>query len=253
MAPLKGQYLLIIGGSSGMGFSTAKLALAAGANVAIASSSSNKVQDAVSRLGGPNGGGTSGQVSGHVVDLAGADPDAALERLFTDVTQGGRQPLDHIINTAGRGVPIPISEIDMASASNLARLPLFVPLLIGKLAPRFLNPGPNSSIIFTSGQVAEKPIPGYSVLAAFASAQHGLARNLAVDLAPIRVNVVAPGPTETEMWGDQRDVIKEIVVGQSLLGKTASPDEVAEAYIYLIKNTDATGSIVSSNGGVTLK
>ncbi|KAK8093873.1 carbonyl reductase family member 4 [Apiospora hydei] len=202
MAPLEGQYLLIIGGSSGMGFSAAKLALAGGAKVAIASSSADKVQDAVSRLSGSSGGGVTSQVSGHVVDLAGADPEAALEKLFTDITQAGQQPLDHIINTAGRGVPVPISEIDMASANELARLPLFVPLFIGKLAPRFLKSGPNSSVIFTSGQVVEKPIPGYSVLAAFASAQHGLARNLAVDLAPIRVNVVAPGPTETEMWGN---------------------------------------------------
>lgn len=247
MAPLEGQYLLIIGGSSGMGFSAAKLALAGGAKVAIASSSANKVQDAVSRLDGDK------QVSGHVVDLAGADPEAALENLLNDATQGGQQPLDHIINTTGRGQPKPISEIDLASANELARLPLFVPLLLGKLAPRFLKAGPNSSLILTSGQVAEKPIPGYSVLAAFVSAQHGLARNLAVDLAPLRVNVVAPGPTETEMWGEHRDAIREMVVGQSMLGKPASPDEVAEAYIYLVKNTDATGSIVSSNGGATLK
>ncbi|KAK7978370.1 short-chain dehydrogenase [Apiospora saccharicola] len=247
MAPLEGQYLLIIGGSSGIGFSAAKLALAGGAKVAIASSSADKVQDAVSRLGGDK------QVSGHVVDLAGADPEEALEKLLNEATQSGQHPLDHIINTAGRGQPKPITEITLPSATDLARLPLFVPLLLGKLAPRFLKPGPNSSLILTSGQVAEKPMPGYSVLTAFVSAQHGLARNLAVDLAPLRVNVVAPGPTETEMWGAQRGAIRDVVVGQSLLGKPASPDEVAEAYVYLVKNTDATGSIVSSNGGVTLK
>ncbi|KAK7920431.1 Carbonyl reductase family member 4 [Apiospora marii] len=250
MAPLEGQYLLIIGGSSGMGFSAAKLALAGGAKVAIASSSADKVQHAVSRLGGDSG---HNQVSGHVVDLAGPDPEAALENLLNEATQGGQHPLDHIINTEGRGQPKPISEIDLTSAHDLARLPLFVPLLLGKLAPRSLKPGPNSSLIFTSGQVAEKPIPGYGALAAFVAAQHGLARNLAVDLAPLRVNVVAPGPTETKMWGARRGAIREMVVGRSLLGKAGAPDEVAEAYVYLVRNTDATGSIVSSNGGVTLK
>ncbi|KAK8086267.1 NAD(P)-binding protein [Apiospora phragmitis] len=175
MAPLEGQYILIIGGSSGMGFAVAKLALASGAKVAIASSSADKVQDAVSRL---SGGGGHAQASGHVVTTT------------RDGIQQQQQPLDHVINTAGRGVPKPISEIDMGSVNELARLPLFVPLLIGKLAPRFLKAGPNSSIIFASGQVAEKP---------------------------------------------------------------ASPEEVAEAYIYLVKNTDATGSNVSSNGGVILK
>ncbi|KAK8134765.1 hypothetical protein PG984_006777 [Apiospora sp. TS-2023a] len=248
MAPLQGQYLLIIGGSSGIGFS-AKLALAGGAKVAIASSSPDKVQDAVSSLVGDGG---NKQVSGHVVDLAGADPEVALEQLLSEATQDGQQSLNHIINTAGRGQPNPSPRSSCPPPPTSPASPLY-PLLLGKLAPQFLKPGPNSSLILTSDQVAEKPIPGYSVLTAFVSAQHGLARNLAQNLAPLRVNVVAPGPTEAEMWGAQRGAIRDIVVGQSLLGKPASPDEVAEVYVYLVKNTDATGSIVSSNGGVTLK
>lgn len=85
------------------------------------------------------------------------------------------------------------------------------------------------------------------------AAQHRLARNLAVDLAPLRDNVVAPGPTETEMWGARRAAVREVVVGRSLLGKAGSADEAAEAYVYLVRNTDATGSVVSSDGGVSLQ
>ncbi|KAK6072605.1 short chain dehydrogenase/reductase family [Seiridium cupressi] len=243
MAPLTGQYILVIGGSSGIGFSVAKLALAGGAKVAIASSSADKVNNAVSRL--------DGKASGHTVDLSAVDPEAAIEKLLADVTVSGK--LDHIINTAGRGLPKPIAKLDLASANELARLPLFVPLFLGKLGPKYLKEGYNSSIILTSGQIAEKPAPGYSVLSAFVSSQHALARNLAVDLAPRRVNVVAPGPTETEMWGASAEFLRGFVSKQNLLGKPGQPDEVAEAYIYLMKNTDATGSVVSTNGGIILK
>lgn len=55
------------------------------------------------------------------------------------------------------------------------------------------------------------------------------------------------------MWGEHREIIRQNVVSQALLGKPGSPDEVAEAYIYLMKNTDATGSVVSTNGGVVLQ
>ena len=96
-------------------------------------------------------------------------------------------------------------------------------------------------------------MPGYSVMSAYAAAQHGLARNLAVDLAPRRVNVVSPGATETELWGEHTEMLRGMAAQNSLLGKAGVPDDVAEAYIYLMKNADATGSIVSSNAGSSLK
>ncbi|RYP74221.1 hypothetical protein DL771_003154 [Monosporascus sp. 5C6A] len=248
MAPITGHSILVIGGSSGIGFAVAKLALAEKARVMVASSSETKVKNAVQRLFAASPG---SYITGYAVDLAGGDPEGQLEKLLTKATLPG--PLDHIVYTAGRAQGKPVSDLDLDSSIEMARLPLFLPLLIAKLGPMFLKPGYTSSIIFTSGQVAEKPLPGYSVLASFASALHGLTRNLALDLAPLRVNVVAPGPTETELWGDHSSVIREMTIKQSPLGKPGSPDDVAEAYIYLMKNQDATGSIVSTNGGVVLK
>ncbi|KAI0181205.1 putative short chain dehydrogenase/ reductase [Hypoxylon sp. FL1284] len=248
MAPISGQSLLVIGGSSGMGFSVAKLALAENMRVVISSSNEARVKDAVSRLKAAS---PSGNVTGYTIDLAGEDPESRLQKLFTDATAS--EPLDHIVYTAGRAQGKPIAEIDLESAIQLARVPLLVPILVAKLGPKFLRSGYTSSITFTSGRVVEKPVPGYSVLTGFAAGLHGLARNLALDLAPLRVNVVAPGATETELWGEHRDFLRDMASKDSLTGRAASPDDVAEAYIYLMKNVDATGAIVSSNGGVTLK
>ncbi|KAI6087398.1 putative short chain dehydrogenase/ reductase [Hypoxylon rubiginosum] len=248
MAPISGQCILVIGGSSGIGFSVAKLALAESVRVVIASSNETKIRYAITRLKEEF---PAGNVSGFTIDLAGEDPETQLEKLFSHASALG--PLDHIVYTAGRAEAKPIAEVDLESAIRLARVPFFVPVLVAKLAPKYLRSKYTSSITFTSGQVAEKPIPGYSLLSGYATALHGLARNLAVDLAPLRVNVVAPGPTETELWGNYRDILRKAASEGSLTGRPGSPDDVAEAYIYLMKNVDATGAIVSSNGGTILK
>jgi len=84
---------------------------------------------------------------------------------------------------------------------------------------------------------------------------YGLTRALALDLAPVRVNVVSPGATETEMWGDEvkRKQMREMMEGRMLLGKVGDAEEVAEAYVYLMKNTNSTGSVVGSDGGAFLQ
>ncbi|RYP89465.1 hypothetical protein DL769_000016 [Monosporascus sp. CRB-8-3] len=252
MPPISGQSVLIMGGSSGIGFSVAKLCLAENARVSIASSTHAKVDDAVKRL-------TSAfsqaqhKPKGYTIDLSSEAVEDNLEKLLSDITNQGAEPLDHIITTAGKPDVRPVAEASLSYLVQSAHIPVFVSVLIAKLGTRFLREGYSSSIIFTSGQVAEKPLPGYSVLSANASAQYGLTRNLAFDLAPRRVNLVSPGATETELWGDYKEMIRDMAAKSSLLGKPGSPDEVAEAYIYLMKNTDATGSIVSSNAGSTLK
>ena len=112
-----------------------------------------------------------------------------------------------------------------------------------------------SSITFTNGQIAEKPIPNYTVYSGGAAGLVGMVRNLALDMAPLRVNLVSPGATKTEMWGppEQREMVAKMYGEKALLGKAGLPEEVGEAYIYLMKNSDATGSVVSSNGGSVLQ
>jgi NAD(P)-dependent dehydrogenase (short-subunit alcohol dehydrogenase family) len=83
----------------------------------------------------------------------------------------------------------------------------------------------------------------------------GMVRNLALDLKPIRVNLVTPGLVDTELWGtgEQRRATVEALSKTTFLGRICSAQEAGEAYMYLLKDTNATGSVVSTNGGYLLQ
>jgi NAD(P)-dependent dehydrogenase (short-subunit alcohol dehydrogenase family) len=246
MPPISGKRVLILGGSAGIGFALAKLAISEHAHVIIASSKPDRVDTAIHKLlsAVPD---APYKPRGYTIDLDGDDVETNLTGLLSQATNGSAEPLDHIIMTAGKPDVRPIAEADLNYLVKSAQMPLFVSILLAKVGPSFMREGYGSSIIFTSGQVDEKPVPGYSVFAAYAAAQLGLVRNLAIDLAPRRVNLVSPGATDTEL----RKMMRGVVTGKSLLGKVGSAEEVAEAYLYLMKNTDATGSTVSSNADST--
>lgn len=128
--------------------------------------------------------------------------------------------------------------------------------MVGKVAPRFMNRHWKSSITFTSGAFGKKPAKGYCVIASAVGALDAATRALALELAPIRVNAVSPGPTVTEMFGPPSEALDKAVAAmgaQSLLGKLGRPEDVAEAYIYLMRDANTTGTIVDSNGGAFLQ
>jgi NAD(P)-dependent dehydrogenase (short-subunit alcohol dehydrogenase family) len=137
-----------------------------------------------------------------------------------------------------------------------AQLTLVVPALLAKLAPRFLKPSYTSSLVFCGGRLGEKPMRGWPAAAAYAAGLDGLTRALALDLAPLRVNVVHPGATETEIWGptpEQRRGTREFFASTALLGKVGTPEEVAEAFVYLLKDSNVTGTSLHSSGGVLVQ
>jgi NAD(P)-dependent dehydrogenase (short-subunit alcohol dehydrogenase family) len=248
MPSIRGQSILIIGGSSGIGAGVAKLAAADGVNISIASSNPTRVANAVKGIETyvPDA-----KIKGYTIDITSPDIEVLLEKLFSDVTAANGTRLDHIIYTANTLNMKPLPEITAEYLRDSGQFSLIAPMLIGKLGPKFLNPGPKSSLILTSGRVAERPVKGYTMGAHRAAGLYGMTRALALDLAPIRVNIVSPGATETEMWGDeaQRAARREMMKKLLLLGKAGTPEEVGEAYIYLMKDSNATGTVVHSDGG----
>lgn len=245
MAPIQNSTVLVIGGSSGIGYGVAKKCLTEGANVHIALSNASRVQESTDSLK-QTASNANAQITGHVCDLASQDVESHLEKLLNAVGL-----LDHLVYTAGDKLPIKsLDSINLDAIHRAGHIRFAVLLLLGKLALRFLKPGFQSLIILMTGAVLEKLFPNWSLVAGYATGLHGMTRSLALDLKPLHVNLVSPGAVETPLWG--LNGVLDAAKDHTVLGKVGSIDEVAEVYVYLMKDTNATGSCISTNAGALL-
>ena len=236
---LKDQHIVIVGGSSGIGFAVASGAVAQGARVTIASSHADKVAAAADRLG-PNAGGLTMNVT---------DP-ADVERAFSGIAA-----FDHLVFTAGdwggprRGA---VKDLDLDAARTMFNVRFWGALAVVKAAQSRIAAG--GSITLTNGMFAHRPRAGASVSSAMAGAVEHLARGLAVELAPVRVNCVCPGYIRTEVWdsipAESREAqLKSFTEGQPL-PRVGEPEEVAAAYLFLMTSGYTTGQVIKVDGGM---
>ena len=236
---LEGARVLVVGGSSGIGFAVARAALAQGARVTIASSSADKVQSALARLGGGNG------VCLNVSDESAVQSYFASSGLF-----------DHIAFTAGdwgRVRRAAFADIDLAAAATLFEVRFWGALAVAKHSAKCVKPG--GSITLTNGMSAHRPERGSAVATGMAGAVEHLVLGLAVELAPIRVNGVCPGAIRTEVWDQLPDNLRqgqEARLVSQLVPRVGEPEEAAEAYLYLMRGTYTTGQILRVDGGWSL-
>ncbi|GCB21380.1 uncharacterized oxidoreductase YkvO [Aspergillus awamori] len=243
MPSIKECTVLVIGGSSGIGYGVAEKCLLEGAKVHIASSNASRVGKSAVALKQKF---PSAEITAHICDLAGEDVEKNLEHLFSTIGS-----LDHIVFTAGDKLAIqPLETINLHAIRRAGHVRFAVPLLLAKLAPRFLNAGPKSSLTLTTGAGSEKPFPNWSLVGGYLTGLHGITRNLALDLKPLRVNLVSPGVIATPLWGSGG--VPDNVKDTTTLGKVGTVEEVAEAYVYLMKDTNATGACISTNAGSLL-
>ncbi|PWY69928.1 short-chain dehydrogenase [Aspergillus eucalypticola CBS 122712] len=281
--------VLLIGGTSGIGFAVARAALEHGASIILSSSKAEKVQSAISRLQQlyPDPSFTS-RITGKAYDLS---DQSTLETTIislldyatspsifpnntnintntntntTSTTEGDDKKkilLNHIIYTSGtRPSRIPISPTTTTLTPQFytqsQTLRVLAPLMLGKYAKSYMVDEHTSSMTFTSGVLASKPVPGTTLGAMAGSALGGLVRGLAVELAPIRANVVAPGAVETEIFDElgveERKAVKEMFRKGTVLGRVAEPGDVAEAYVWCMKDGFVSGQWVGSDGGLCL-
>ena len=115
------------------------------------------------------------------------------------------------------------------------------PLLLAKHALKHLNPGPASSLTLTTGAVSRKPSKDWAVVASYATGLHGMMRSLAVELAPVRVNLISPGAVLTPLW--DHHVSKEQLEGflnrikkRCTTGEVGRPEDMAESYLYVMRD-----------------
>lgn len=122
-----------------------------------------------------------------------------------------------------------------------------------------MHVAPASSIIFTGGVTSTKPLPDWSALVGWGGAKEALVRGLAIDLKPIRVNMVVPGAVHTgllvNMGGGLEETLKgilEMYRNMTLTGAVGLPEDITEAYLWLMKDPGATGNTVLSDSGYLL-
>jgi NAD(P)-dependent dehydrogenase (short-subunit alcohol dehydrogenase family) len=228
-----GKRVIVIGGASGIGFAIAELVHALGAAVVIASSTEANVRAAAARLPG---------ATGATVDLR---DEASVARFFA-----ATGAFDHLALTAGDwDVPIFVSvrELDLDQARGALGVRFWGVLAAIKHASRTI--AADGSITLTSGMLAHRPIKGAPLATAIGGAIEHLARGLALDLAPVRVNAVCPGLVLTEHVQQMPEAMRQASVAPLPIPRTATPAEAARAYAYLMANDYATGQILPVDGG----
>ncbi|PTY02806.1 short chain dehydrogenase [Opitutaceae bacterium EW11] len=238
---LQNQKVIIVGGSSGIGFGVAAELLSRGAEVVLVGRSAEKLKRAQERLG-----------SESRVRVAATDArqEDQVVQLFATIGT-----FDHLVTTSGiLPYNAPIGAVDATKARELIDTIMMIPLLLTKHSQGRLRTG--GSITFTSGISKDRPGPGGAVVAAAAGSLSYLARALALELGPTRVNVVSPGWVDTPMWdaivGEAKKGMWEQMGKRLPAGRIASPADVAKAYVYLIESELTTGTTLSIDGGHAL-
>lgn len=235
----KGKRVVILGGTSGIGFATAEAAAREGAYLVVVSSKKEKVDRAVSRL--PEG------TEGYAVDLTNEEQ---VRKFFSNIGE-----FDHLVFTAGDPMMIEnLDTTDVETAQQLFNLRYWGAFMAAKYGSRNIRRG--GSITLTSGVAGARPQKGVTVAASICGAVESLTRALAVELSPLRVNTVCFGIMRTEFWNDVPEEHRNTMyenVGESLpVGRIGEPEDGAEAFLYLMRENYSTGQIVVVDGGSTL-
>ncbi|KAI1109670.1 short-chain dehydrogenase [Nemania sp. NC0429] len=260
---LAGKHIVVIGGSKGIGRGVVEAAIESDARVTLAGSSQESADAAVSSIKEEY---PSAQIVGLGCDLSKPSIEQDLDALLTRAAALTGE-IDHIVFTAADALTVgKLEDLTAETALGAAHMRFLAPLMLGKAAKKHLagavngkpGVGKDKSLVLTTGSIASKPAPGWSMIAYFAAGLKGLTRNLALDLSPIRVNAVEPGAVSTGLWDssfpsvEEREAGLQRLVGHIPTGKAATPDEVAEAYVYFLRDSNATGEVVQTRGGAHL-
>jgi NAD(P)-dependent dehydrogenase (short-subunit alcohol dehydrogenase family) len=232
---LKDKQVVIFGASSGMGLATAKAAVNAGAKVILVARRQDRLERAVTDIG-----------QGARAIAADIGDEQAIESLFAQIGT-----VDHLVTAAADLTFAPIQQLDSTAAKNIIASKILGPFYVVKHGTSCLPQ--DGSITFFSGFSAWKPVAGTALIAAVDGALAAFCRSLAVELAPIRVNVMAPGVVETPMWQgvpeESRQAFFATVSKQLPVGRIGSLQDMADAALYLMQNSFVTGTVLHVDGG----
>lgn len=236
---LEGKRVILMGGTSGLGLATAQAAAAEGANVVVVSGNQERVDSALKEL--PEGS------EGYAVNLS---EEKAIKTFFDTIGN-----FDHLVYTAGENISlINISDLDVEVARNYFTIRFWGAFAAVKYGAPHINEG--GSINLTGGTASPRPAAGWVLGSSICSAMEGFMRTMAVELAPIRVNIVAPGVIKTNLWNglteSDREGLYTYIENTLPLKRVGEAEDVAEAFLYTMKQKFGTGQIIGVDGGTVL-
>ncbi|HTR68175.1 MAG TPA: SDR family oxidoreductase [Terriglobales bacterium] len=231
---LLGQTVVVIGGSAGIGFETARRARTEGARVVLTARNPERLKHAATEIDA---------LSTAVFDAT--DP-VALESFFRDLPL-----IDHVMVTAGRPYYGRLADMDFEKIRDLIGEHLLQALYVARNATGKVRPG--GTLIFMGGTGGRRPAIGMSIAGAVTAALPSLTANLALEIAPVRVNLIAAGfvdtPLSAELLGDQLEKRRNQLRTTLPIGRVVGSADVAALAVHIMTNTALTGATYDIDGG----
>jgi NAD(P)-dependent dehydrogenase (short-subunit alcohol dehydrogenase family) len=235
---LLGQTVVVIGGSAGIGLDTARQARAEGAEVILTARNPDRLQQAAAELGARS-----------TAAFDATDPDA-LGRFFA----GLPTTIDHVMVTGPGPYYAPLADLDRERAHRDFDDHIWLAVAVAQHAVGRVRPG--GTLLFMGGTGGRSRGPGLSLIAAGTAALPALIANLAVEVAPIRVNLIAAGfvdtPLSASLLGDDLDARRAQLRATLPVGRVVGPADIAALAVHLMVNTAVTGGTYDIDGGQQL-
>ena len=235
---LLGQTVVVIGGSAGIGLETARRARTEGAKVILTGRNPERLQRAATEVDA----------------LSTATFDATdfnlLERFFDDLPA----PVDHVLVTGPGPYYAPLAELDLDRVRRDIDAHLLLPLQVARNARNKVRPG--GTLLFMGGTGGRSTAKGLVLISALTAALPAMTKNLALELAPIRVNLIAAGfvdtPLSAELLGDQLENRRNELRTSLPIRRVVGPADVAALAVHIMTNTALTGATYDIDGGQQL-
>ena len=235
---LADQTVVVIGGSAGIGLETARLARAEGAKLILAARTHEPLQRAASELGA---------TSSAAFD---ATDFERLAKFFDELPT----PIDHVLVTGPGPYYATLADFDFDKARRDVEAHLFLAIQVARHSAKKVRPG--GTLLFMGGTGGRHTAPGMALIAAMTAAMPALTKNLALELAPIRVNLIAAGfvdtPLSASLLGDQLDARRERLRKTLPIRRVVGPADIAALAVHLMTNTAVTGATFDIDGGQQL-
>ena len=232
---LAGQTVVLIGGSAGIGFETARRARSEGAEVILTGRNPDRLEQAALEVGAQ---GTA---------AFDASNPAAVQRFFQNLAG----PIDHVLVTAGGPTYGPLLEMDAAQVSEALSGHIVVALEITRAAVGKMRPG--GTLLFMGGTGGRRIARGTGIVPAATDALPPFVAALALEIAPVRANLIAAGfvdtPLSASLLGDQLDARRKELRETLPIGRVVGPADVAALAVHIMSNTALTGATYDIDGG----